>query len=393
MAKEPETSTLAGDPREETVGLQDAEEAQDEISRALGELGKSGTVQVRVYRFDETGSVRDWAMCAKIAGSEFDPWSVVENFGPGRYRFEFVLDGRMRKRVERRFAAPKNAETITRQPIAGPIVPGNTDVLSLLLERMKASEAFSQQLVLAMIGNLGKSSGAGISASDLLAAIREGREQATAATAAPLPHETIIQAIQTGLDFAGRMEPSNGGGSILKDFGPKILDLVGDIVRRTPPPAPSAPRMVHAAPAPIAGPGALSAGPAPIANPPNNQISAPGPALTSADLLRAFLLTHKASLLEDAAKGRNGYMLGAFFAERVPDSYLDPLYELAAAPVETRKAFLMETDPELGSISVWFEDVAKGILDSITSEAADSEGPESAPDSAPDNADRHDPER
>jgi hypothetical protein len=337
-----------------------------ELGDVLNELGGSRAedVSVVVAKFDPKSKAKNgMEYCARYPLAGFDPFNLPLEWGPGHFRMRFCRGGKIFKHLERSFAAPMRAAA---PPAA---------LASPMTDDLRESRQFERNLLTALVTAIvgrpmpAASSGGGLSAADMVALFREGRESAKTT---PMPFDQLKDAISLGRELAGGGStdeddddsPRRGRSPTLLDrFGPQLMGLL---------------ERAMAAPAPPAAPVAINPpDPAqpPSGDPPPESI----PPAATEDPLRAFLKAQASKMIAEAQAGRDARTWGAFMAERCPKQFQDHLHRFASATDQERQAFLADVAPELIAYHEWVSEACDGVLD-VFEPDDETEGEEGAGD-------------
>lgn len=321
----------------------------DDLDAVLSELGAGAAdVQILVSKFNSDSKARHgFDMCARYQADGFDPFTVAQTYGGGRFKFQFTRGGRIFRAVERSFLLPVQHET-------RPAPTGE----SSMAQELRESRAFERQMLLALLtgrppgGAAAPAPAPGLNVQDMLSLLDFGRKSAVPAST---PIDSIKEAFALGRELAGGGArgdddgeddvPRRGRGSLLEQLAPRAFDVIERaFLAQSNPSAPANPGTGTVAGAPA--PAVRQAPPAPSEDP-------------TADLFRRYA----PQILAEARAGRDAYAFGAFVGERAPESAIPSLMQFAEASTHDRQTFLATVAPELLAYQDWITQACEGIRD------------------------------
>jgi hypothetical protein len=330
-------------------------EPEDEFQAVLDALGTEGDGSVLLWRHQTATEPHGFAMVARIPIRDFDPWAIGERFGGGRYRFD-VMSSRNRyvkKGIERTvIAAPAGRGGTAAAPAAG------FDPISMLIRSSEQAAAFQQAVMLALIQNMGHGgagSGGGLGVADIVAVMREAREQAS--VPAP-PHEQMLELFREGMKLGKGMDGSGDGEeSGLSAMFPKLLDVLTRVL-----PAPGTSQTPAAPNTPGARP-ALGAAPGGRATP-------PGAVSSSGDPVNVFLTLFSPKLIAAASSGQDPMQFARLVVMGTPRGpMLGALRSIVfATPEQRRQAFAVGA-PELLPYAEWIDRASEAARSFLSTHA------------------------
>lgn len=346
----------------------EADEIEAAIDQLGGELDDASYVLVSKWE-DKAGTYSRLERCP-VPG--FDSMRVASKYGPGSYRFQLRIGGKVRKQSTLSFGLRDKQETAApAAPASGALsgleALGSNPLVQILLAQSAKQEAFLQSLLLAIVPALagGKvaAPGAAISGADLIAAMREGRESAART---PVGHEPILDALQIGMEIAGSggngKRGENGSGGILERLAPRLLGLIETGMQN------HSSRHGSAVSPPLQG-----RAPAPLQSGTLEAESAPG-GLTPPDPRIAILRQVAPHLLQEARADHDPDAFGLYIAERASGELKDLLVELVGMPRDERLALLTQAEPKLATYPAWLEAVALAIQEAWSADETEMVG-------------------
>jgi len=332
------------------TGLESQED--DEFSTVLEALGTDSDGHVQVWRYQTSTEPHGFAMIARIPIGDFDPWTIGEKYGGGRYRFD-IRNSRgkyVKKGVERMISSPPRPAT------PSPALLPNFDPVAMILKRAESADSFNQALMLALIQNLGRvpvaapAVASGLTATDFVAIMREARESAT--PAAP-PHEAMLALLREGIGFGREIEGTDGdgaGGGGAMAVLPKILDVLSRVL---PPAGAAAPELRPATGAAPDGHLAIAA--------------LPGPRVQETeDPVRTLLARFTPQIIAAVQAGQDPMDFARAVVSAIPPgSPMIAFRNLVFASPAQRLAAFQAGAPELVPCASWIDRVsgaARGLL-------------------------------
>ena len=314
----------------------DQERADEALQQVLSELGAQHGAVVYVYKHEpEKGTVSGWSIAHRCAVAELDLLDIQERFGGGRYRLDFKNPkGQKIRSVSTSIAEPRRPKTA--EPERG-AAGGGQDRHGDFLEKM----------LLAILPGLLNRPSEGLKASDLLAAIREGRESARGGDGGAASFPQILEVFQAGMKIGQEAEAgqSNGGGDVLSVIAPKVLDLLTKALE---------------APSPNPAPGAAPA-PSPV-----RAVVQQLPASVH-ELLRQYAPV----VLAEARAGRDPYTWGQFVAERTPESLRPLLVAMVVGDEQRRRELFGTIEPRAdAAVLDWLDSACEGIGEVLQEQGA-----------------------
>ena len=333
----------------------------DDLDTLLSELGENPQTSADVYllvsKHNPSSTARHgFDMAGRFQAAGFDPFTLPQNYGPGRFRIQFVRRGKIFRNIERSFIVANPPAVRAPEPETGG-----------LAGELRESREFERKLILTVLGGIvgNRATGpatpaAGMSVADMLALLQFGRDSAAPAT--PPPAEAIREAFALGKELAGGGGSDDDGddmgkrGSFLERIAPRALDMIERALTTS---APVAVQPVTVARAPRS--------PRPMAVPPAAE---PAPA-QAVDPLVPLIQRYAPQILSEAKAGHDPESWGAFVGERIPDAHVQDLTRFAAASIEERQTFLAQYAPELLAYQDWLNVACSAIMDQFEPEDAD----------------------
>ncbi len=349
----------------------DAEEARLERERieeeggagalqlALEQLGESepnGTILV--HKMSTIGAQTDWAYLARVSVAAFDIEAIARQYGPGRYKFQFMnARGRNVRLIQFLIGGPA-ATPPPSHPLPAPPAPERRDLLEqFLVSTMDANTKLMAAIVSAVMG---KGSGDALKATDLLEALKVGKSLSSEGSSV----DDVLRLIQTGISLGqgGTVASAEDGDGNLAGLAGKAMSVIEAWLRRTPAPAgTSAAAPTSSVTAPATRPALAPAAPA--------AASAAASATDAGDARAGEATVMKLAqsfvprLLREAEAGRRGWVFGAWVADHAAVAWKPHLLTIAKADELERMAMLTAIDARLAPHREFIDDAADGILD------------------------------